>query len=131
MLTVTIHCFVWRSYPGWSEELLNEPMLCSVRDMEWAARLHDECKVVTYAEGPQLNFQYFFLREKQAKICCSNCPGSSKNQVPTLQGWCLEVCLQFSTYVVKSARVSSFPNCFKHSPACRSLHSFNNPLGFE
>lgn len=39
--------------------------------MEWAARLHDECKVVTYAEGPQLNFQYFFLREKQAKICCS------------------------------------------------------------
>ena len=46
-------------------------MLCTVRDMEWVARLHDECKVVTYAEGPELNFQYFFLREKQAKICCS------------------------------------------------------------
>ena len=72
MLTVTILCFVWRSYPGWSEELLNELMLCSMRDMEWAAHLHDECKVLTYAEGPQLNFQYFFLREKQAKICCSN-----------------------------------------------------------
>lgn len=27
--------------------------------------------MVTDAEGPQLNFQYLFLREKQAKICCS------------------------------------------------------------
>lgn len=71
MLTVTILCFVWRSYPGWSEELLNEPMLCTVRDMEWVACLHDEYKVVTYVEGPQLNFHYFFLREKQAKIFCS------------------------------------------------------------
>lgn len=71
MLTVTILCFVWRSYPGWSEELLNEPMLCTVRDMEWVACLHDECKVVTYVEGSQLNFHYFFLREKQAKIFCS------------------------------------------------------------
>lgn len=71
MLTVTILCFVWRSYPGWSEELLNEPMLCTVRDMEWVACLHDECKVVTYVEGPQLNFHYFLLREKQAKIFCS------------------------------------------------------------
>ena len=52
MLAVTILCFVWRSNPGWSEELLNEPMLCSIRDMEWAAHLHDECKVVTYAEAP-------------------------------------------------------------------------------
>ena len=72
MLTVTILCFVWRSYPGWSEELLNEPMLCSVRDMEWVACLHDECKVVTYVEGPQLNFHYFFLREKQQKYFVAN-----------------------------------------------------------
>lgn len=52
MLTVTILCFVWRSYPGWSEELLNELMLLCRRS--------------------QLNFLFCFPPPPpKAQICCS------------------------------------------------------------